>query len=45
MKNFVNEIRETLKYSRKKAILHYLTDLELNKENITFISQGFKGGL
>ncbi|MDU5081564.1 HD domain-containing protein [uncultured Tissierella sp.] len=30
----VNEIRETLKYSREKAILHYLTDLELNKETL-----------
>ncbi|MBU5427493.1 HD domain-containing protein [Tissierella pigra] len=30
----INEIREALKDSREKAILHYLTDLELNKETL-----------
>ncbi|WMM23830.1 HD domain-containing protein [Tissierella sp. MB52-C2] len=30
----VNDIREALKHSREKAILHYLTDLELNKETL-----------
>lgn len=38
----VNDIKEALNHSREKAISYYLSDLELNKENLTLYHKDSK---
>lgn len=41
-KNIANEIREAIKDSREKAVLHYLTCLELNREELSLYHKDSK---